>query len=321
MATRDLTGRQFGRWTAIERVGQSGAAKWRCRCSCGTERVVAAKNLIAGTSTSCGCNTRERVRDARRADLTGRRFGKLTVLEEAQRRADGARQWRCRCDCGRECLALHHSLQTGKRTGCGCRNGRQSAQDVTGQRFAMLTALYPTQERGRNGSVIWHCRCECGNEIDISLDRLKYSDVISCGCMRERCNQEISDKLIHVAGTSIDAIRSSRPRSDSSTGVKGVSVKRGRFCATITFQQRRYYLGSYATLDAARQARREAEAALYGSTVDFYERWKRRAEGDPAWAERNPIDIRVRVNQAGTFQLEMLPALDEPETELANGED
>ena len=46
--------------------------------------------------------------------------------------------------------------------GCGMR-----AKDLTGQRFGRLTALYPTNRRDYKGSVIWHCRCDCGNETDV----------------------------------------------------------------------------------------------------------------------------------------------------------
>lgn len=65
----DMKGRQFGRWTVIERVenyrapcdedGFCAAARWLCRCECGTEKVVLARNLISGRSKSCGCLRRE----------------------------------------------------------------------------------------------------------------------------------------------------------------------------------------------------------------------------------------------------------------------
>lgn len=35
--------------------------------------------------------------------------------------------------------------------------------DLTNQKFNMLTVLYPLPER-QNGHVIWHCKCDCGNE-------------------------------------------------------------------------------------------------------------------------------------------------------------
>ena len=311
MATKDLTGQTFGRWTVLERMEGAGAARWMCRCSCGTERIVAARNLIAGVSGSCGCLTRERVKEALSVDYTGRRFGKLLVLEKGEASATGAPRWKCLCDCGKECLVLASSLRTGKRTSCGCdsRKGKHMVKDVTGQKFAMLTALYPTGERGHNGSIIWHCRCDCGNEADIALDRLKYSDVISCGCMREKCDRELQEKLTHVAGTSIDILRSSKVRTDNKTGVKGVFIKRGKYAAAITFQQKSYYLGSYSTLEAAAMVRREAEAVLHRSAVQFYEKWKKHAEEDPIWAEENPIEIRVERDDAGEFRVELLPEM------------
>lgn len=250
-------------------------------------------------------------------DYTGRRYGKLLVRERAESGTNGAQRWKCVCDCGGECVVLASSLRSGKRTSCGCdsKKGKYAVKDVTGQKFKMLTALYPTKGRSRNGSIVWRCRCDCGNEIDIPLDRLKYSDVISCGCMRQKCGREIPEKLTHVAGTSIDAIRSGKVRSDNKTGVKGVIVKRGKYCATITFQGRRYYLGSYATLEGAAQVRKEAEALLHGTVVDFYERWKRKADEEPDWGEQNPIDIRVTKSGAGDFEVELLPRLCEQKAE------
>lgn len=35
-------------------------------------------------------------------DLTGKRFGKLTVLEPTEQRVRDAVVWRCRCECGNE---------------------------------------------------------------------------------------------------------------------------------------------------------------------------------------------------------------------------
>ena len=60
----DLTGQRFGRWTVIERApkpeyNSSTGAFWRCRCDCGTERVVNGNSLKVGISTSCGCYRKE----------------------------------------------------------------------------------------------------------------------------------------------------------------------------------------------------------------------------------------------------------------------
>ncbi len=56
----DMTGERFGRWTVIEKVPKpqfsaSTSAFWRCRCDCGTEKIVSATSLRCGDSQSCGC--------------------------------------------------------------------------------------------------------------------------------------------------------------------------------------------------------------------------------------------------------------------------
>ena len=56
----DVTGQRFGRWVALRRetrVSPNGdvVGYWFCRCDCGTEKWVAAANLLKGKSQSCGC--------------------------------------------------------------------------------------------------------------------------------------------------------------------------------------------------------------------------------------------------------------------------
>lgn len=57
----DILGQKFGRWTVVQRNGSmyGNYPAWLCRCECGTEKTVAAYNLIKGRSTSCGCKREE----------------------------------------------------------------------------------------------------------------------------------------------------------------------------------------------------------------------------------------------------------------------
>ena len=49
-----LTGEKFGKWSVIERAPNKGrAVMWRCRCDCGTEKIVHGTSLKSGTSTMC----------------------------------------------------------------------------------------------------------------------------------------------------------------------------------------------------------------------------------------------------------------------------
>jgi ribosomal protein S27E len=53
----DLIGQRFGHWTVVERAensaGKANAARWKCRCDCGSEAVVYSQSLRNGTSTRC----------------------------------------------------------------------------------------------------------------------------------------------------------------------------------------------------------------------------------------------------------------------------
>ena len=57
MNETDITGRRFGRLTAMYRDGVSRAwqAMWVCRCDCGRTVRVQKNNLLAGRTRSCGC--------------------------------------------------------------------------------------------------------------------------------------------------------------------------------------------------------------------------------------------------------------------------
>lgn len=60
----DLTGRKYGRLTALRSVGRRGNNLiWLCRCECGNECEVAANNLKNGHTTSCGCRQSEILHD------------------------------------------------------------------------------------------------------------------------------------------------------------------------------------------------------------------------------------------------------------------
>ena len=85
----------------------------------------------------------------KKLDLTGQRFGKLTVLAPAEN--VGTRTaWVCQCDCGREAVALTVRLRDGHCRSCGCDKvpvaptpgayGRASLTYVDGTCVEMLAA-------------------------------------------------------------------------------------------------------------------------------------------------------------------------------------
>lgn len=98
-------------------------------------------------------------------DLTGQRFGHLTVIqkEQSRRTQSGAiyAMWLCQCDCGKTIITAAESLKTGRTQSCGC------------ARRTLCYAHHPNRKHG-------DARLNNDNHQKTRLYR------VWCG-MRERC--------------------------------------------------------------------------------------------------------------------------------------
>ena len=60
--------------------------------------------------------------------------------------------------------------------------------NLTGKQFGYLTALYYI----KGGK--WHCKCKCGNELDVDTRNLNSGHTLSCGCLRkEKASNNVKD--------------------------------------------------------------------------------------------------------------------------------
>ena len=126
-------------------------------------------------------------------DLTGQKFGMLLVKSEApiyiSPNGHRKRMWNCHCDCGNDCVIMGSHLTTNHSLSCGCQKTvklkPRSVTDLTGEKFGMLTVMYQQPNRlvGKKSRVVWHCKCECGNETDVLSLLLTKGLVKSCGCL------------------------------------------------------------------------------------------------------------------------------------------
>lgn len=110
-------------------------------------------------------------------DLTGRRFGELTVVECIGRTHHGKPRWRCLCDCGSTTTSCSNTLQTGLKLSCGCRRSRLKTNDLSGQEFGRLTVIKQARTTYRTR---WHCVCECGNKHIVASVHLKSGHTQAC---------------------------------------------------------------------------------------------------------------------------------------------
>ena len=117
---RKVIGEQHGELTIIEDLGIKDSYHiCKCQCSCGEILTVRYGNLISGNTTSCGDRITHGVR-SNWNDLTGQRFGDLTVLRETDKRVDNKIIWECECVCGNHTYVISSNLIRGNTTSCGC---------------------------------------------------------------------------------------------------------------------------------------------------------------------------------------------------------
>lgn len=326
-------GTKFGMLTVIERVEDfkfpSGlkASAYRCSCECGSEKVIAASNLIHGRSRSCGCQigrTSIRIRD-----LTGQTFGKLTAIKRGPNKVDPSgkqrTRWWCKCSCNNPELVLVQtdSLVGGLTRTCGCsRVDNGIARRLTNRYEFRDGFVIGYTQKGRPffispedyDKVKEYCWVESHGYIvardrDGTIIRLHrfildapdgmFVDHINHDCFDDRrCNLRIVDPLKSTwnQGT----------REDNRCGVRGVYQSKGRWIARINVNKKHIVLGRFDTMEEAAAARRAAEIKYFGeynydesiAAVPRIEGipWKEPLEQFPKKSEDDLTDITVAID-------------------------
>lgn len=145
-------------------------------------------------------------------DLTGQRFGQLTVASRSENSIRGKARWFCVCDCGGATTTYGHKLTSGWTKSCGCaqreaaiesgkkRAGHISPQrvDLTGKVVGRLTVTGLDEDKSTSRRRMWNCTCTCGKELSVWGGSLAAGSTQSCGCLqRERSS---SNKQIDISG-------------------------------------------------------------------------------------------------------------------------
>ena len=217
-------------------------------------------------------------------DIANQKFGHITALHPTSERKSGKVVWKCICDCQNRTV-VYHTADWLKRIKvqnlhCGCKNNETEKlksgkiTDLTERVFGQLTALRPTDKRyGR--SVIWECKCSCGNVVFRSVTSLqgKYKNP-SCGCMLSEIAAINNQNSFHfIDGTRIESIKSQKLLSNNKSGIRGVHFDSNtrKWRAVIYFQGKQIHLGLFADIDDATKARKLAEELYFHPIIDEFE--------------------------------------------------
>lgn len=103
-----------------------------------------------------------------RVDLSGKRFGKLTVVELSHR-SSGKAIWKCLCDCGSTSLAQGYNLTIGHTSSCGC------------QKFESNKAIVTHGKSSTKSHAVWRrMRQRCTNPRDVGYKDYGGRGIVIC---------------------------------------------------------------------------------------------------------------------------------------------
>lgn len=124
-------------------------------------------------------------------DISGERYGKLTVIERDKGKRGGAAYWLCRCDCGNiKSIRGTNLRSTNQPTrSCGKCLTRPQSLDLlseVGKTYGRLQVIERDLNKptGHHNSAYWLCKCECGNLVSVAGSQLRSGKTQSCGCLK-----------------------------------------------------------------------------------------------------------------------------------------
>lgn len=94
-------------------------------------------------------------------DLTGKRFGRWTVIERASNGNHGQTRWLCKCDCGTIKPVQSQHLREGRSVSCGCYRPVATAEWNKTHKLTHGGAKHTNRERLYKVWLNIHRRCEC----------------------------------------------------------------------------------------------------------------------------------------------------------------
>lgn len=115
-------------------------------------------------------------------DITGLKFGKLTISSFSHYGKNKDAWWNCICECGKEIICRSNSIQRGDNKTCGkieCK-----INNIQGKKFGHLSVI----ELEQTNPIKWKCKCDCGKIIITTMGNLKNGQ-IQC----EMCSWRIYD--------------------------------------------------------------------------------------------------------------------------------
>lgn len=130
-------------------------------------------------------------------NLIKQRFGKLTVIEETQKRKNKSIVWKCKCDCGNIIEASTKELRSDGLISCAVCGKTRNPQfnikeNIIGKKFGHLTVLEKTTNSSSEGHL-YKCQCDCPAHTIVLRSKKSLDRNINCSCGCAKLKYQIGD--------------------------------------------------------------------------------------------------------------------------------
>ena len=223
-------------------------------------------------------------------DLTGQKFGRLTVVKQGDTARNGDIRWWCQCDCGNVELVLvrTYHLNSGHTKSCGClrneaikqpgRNKKYNRYDLSGKYGIGWTSkneefYFDIEDYDKIKDYCWYINnrqyvCAKVDKKQILLHRvvLQIDNNYEIDHIQGKQSRHDNRKSNLRICTHSENMKNVGLRIDNTSGVTGVHFDKGeqKWIARIVIDGKRIVLGEYNNFENAKRKRLEAEKEYYG---------------------------------------------------------
>lgn len=222
-------------------------------------------------------------------DLTGQRFGRLTVLHRVENTKTGQSQWMCKCDCEKQLIVAGQSLRNGRSKSCGCKRdemAKKRLKKFNGYRVdgeVVYVKLSNTDKEMIVDKTVWNAGAK---KFCWYLTRAGYAATQIPGqehntLFHVYAFPDCPDGLVrdHIDGNTLNNVRDNirfitqqnntrnrKLKSENKSGRVGVtwSKRDNKWRARIKTDGKETYLGSFAKIEDAIKSREDAEEKYFG---------------------------------------------------------
>ena len=209
----NLVNQKFGSLLVLHKTENSNNKKkstyWLCKCDCGNTSI----DLKSGKRTQCWNCAHLKSGYHKRKDITGKRFGKLVVIEmlygEKNNNGKYITKCRCKCDCGNEIIKNIKSLKDTIYSSCGCANReimqKSNGINIDGKKFGRLTVMETYWDKS---PIKVKCKCDCGTIKILRKSDVQSGHTLSCGCLQsEEASKNEKDWSGYISEYGVKAIK------------------------------------------------------------------------------------------------------------------